>query len=222
MPLHHWGTSVHCNCSPYCCISKLLSKMCSEWLWSHYHLLLSDRQAIPGCHLAAEVVPVEFPSWKFSVTPLLDLSLATYKICISLCQPPTQLTCILWLLIVLQVPWEVCLMSLLLLGYFPEDGNPLILLEDLSIHLEAFQSAAFLPVLLSLDLSLPNSPPTHEADNLPDLIFLRNSQGTDLTVAPLHTYDHYFISFSFSFAPHRLSPHPTPFQSTITSTPSHT
>ncbi|KAJ8398694.1 hypothetical protein AAFF_G00418910, partial [Aldrovandia affinis] len=97
-----------------------------------------------------------------------------------------------------------------LLSSFPEDGTPLILLGDFNIHLEAPQSAAFLPLLHSFDLSLQNSPPTHKAGNLLDLIFLRNCPCSNLTVTPLHTSDHHFISFSLSLVPHPPSPLPTP------------
>ncbi|KAJ8367958.1 hypothetical protein SKAU_G00079860 [Synaphobranchus kaupii] len=41
-----------------------------------------------------------------------------------------------------------------LLSSFPEDGTPLILLGDFNIHLDASQSAAFLPLLRSFDLTL--------------------------------------------------------------------
>ncbi|XP_064181266.1 uncharacterized protein LOC135249679 [Anguilla rostrata] len=97
----------------------------------------------------------------------------------------------------------------ILLSSFPENGAPLILLGDFNIHLEASQSAAFLPLLHSFDLSLQHSPPTHKAGNLLDLVFLRNTTCTGLNVTPLHTSDHHFVSFSLPFPPtHTPSLHP--------------
>ncbi|XP_064179099.1 uncharacterized protein LOC135248407 [Anguilla rostrata] len=93
----------------------------------------------------------------------------------------------------------------ILLSSFPENGAPLILLGDFNIHLEASQSAAFLPLLHSFDLSLQHSPPTHKAGNLLDLVFLRNTTCTGLNVTPLHTSDHHFVSFSLPLPSH---PHP--------------
>ncbi|XP_064157570.1 uncharacterized protein LOC135235714 [Anguilla rostrata] len=68
-----------------------------------------------------------------------------------------------------------------LLSSFPEDGTPLILQGDFNIHLDASQSAAFLPLLHSFNLSLMHSPPTHKAGNLLDLVILRNCSSSDPT-----------------------------------------
>ncbi|KAJ8252065.1 hypothetical protein COCON_G00213770 [Conger conger] len=143
------------------------------------------------------------PSWKFCLPSLI------YP------YPPLNATLsqLLYIVVVYRPPGA--LGSFLdelhtLLSLFPEDGTPLILLGDFNIHLETSQSAAFLPLLHSFDLSLQHPPTTHKAGNLLDMIFLRNCSSSNPTVTPLHMSDHHFISASVPLSPPL-------FQSAVTS-----
>ncbi|KAJ8381301.1 hypothetical protein SKAU_G00020790, partial [Synaphobranchus kaupii] len=114
------------------------------------------------------------PSWSFSVLPLSDISITSFEYHSVLINHPINL----YIIVVYRPPGPLgCFLDELdtLLSSFPEDGTPLILLGDFNIHLDASQSAAFLPLLRSFDLTLQPSPPTHKAGNLLDLVFQRNS-----------------------------------------------
>ncbi|KAJ8365101.1 hypothetical protein SKAU_G00139320 [Synaphobranchus kaupii] len=120
------------------------------------------------------------PSWSFSVLPLSDISITSFEYHSVLINHPINL----YIIVVYRPPGPLgCFLDELdtLLSSFPEDGTPLILLGDFNIHLDASQSAAFLPLLRSFDLTLQPSPPTHKAGNLLDLVFQRNSPCSDVT-----------------------------------------
>ncbi|KAI4880757.1 hypothetical protein NFI96_025941, partial [Prochilodus magdalenae] len=101
-----------------------------------------------------------------------------------------------------------------LLGLFPADGSPLLLLGDFNLPSDKLQSSCLQPLLSSFDLTLNPSPPTHRGGNTLDLVFSRPSPALDLTVTPLHCSDHYFLSFSLSCP--ALPVHITPSHSSFT------
>uniref|UniRef100_A0AAR2KZX5 Reverse transcriptase domain-containing protein n=1 Tax=Pygocentrus nattereri TaxID=42514 RepID=A0AAR2KZX5_PYGNA len=96
-----------------------------------------------------------------------------------------------------------------LLYLFPVGETPLILLGDFNLPLEKLQSSYLLPLLSSFDLTLNQSPPTHRAGNVLDLVFTRPTSATDLVVTPLTCSDHYFLSFSLSLPTFPTSSHTT-------------
>ncbi|XP_064158767.1 uncharacterized protein LOC135236382 isoform X2 [Anguilla rostrata] len=149
------------------------------------------------------------PSWKYSALPLSDLPRFSFEYHSVSITCPTNL----YIVVIYRPPGPLgnFIDELdILLSSFPEDGTPLILLGDFNLHLETSQSSAVLHLLHSFDLSLQSSPPTHKAGNLLDLVFLRNSPCTDITVTPLHTSDHHFVSFSLPLAPSHPPSSPTP------------
>ncbi|XP_064183365.1 uncharacterized protein LOC135250705 isoform X2 [Anguilla rostrata] len=149
------------------------------------------------------------PSWKYSALPLSDLPRFSFEYHSVSITCPTNL----YIVVIYRPPGPLgnFIDELdILLSSFPEDGTPLILLGDFNLHLETSQSSAVLHLLHSFDLSLQSSPPTHKAGNLLDLVFLRNSPCTDITVTPLHTSDHHFVSFSLPLAPSHPPSPPTP------------
>ena len=81
----------------------------------------------------------------------------------------------------------------MLLCSLPDDGTPLILLGDFNIHLEGTQGVDFKSLLTSFDLTLLNTPATHQAGKQLDLILTRNCITDVTSVTPLHISDHYFI-----------------------------
>ncbi|XP_037390642.1 uncharacterized protein LOC119262488 [Pygocentrus nattereri] len=85
-----------------------------------------------------------------------------------------------------------------LLSLFPVGETPLILPGDFNLPLDKLQSSCLLPLLSSFDLTLNQSPPTHRAGNVLDLVFTRPTSAKALVVTPLTCSDHYFLSFSLS------------------------
>nr|XP_054602878.1 uncharacterized protein LOC129164951 [Nothobranchius furzeri] len=80
-----------------------------------------------------------------------------------------------------------------LLSSIPDHDCPTMVLGDMNIHLDNPSSSGFLS-LMSFDLKLVQSPPTHKAGKALDLIFTRNCAIDTISVTPLHLSDHYFIS----------------------------
>ena len=147
------------------------------------------------------------PKWKIRALNLSHLSLSTFEYHAIYITQPVPLT----IIVLYRPPGTIgdFLEELdSLISSFPEDGTPLILLGDFNLP----TAEKYLPVtslLLSFDLSLTPSPPTHKAGNILDLVFTRACSPSNLTVTPVKYSDHCFITFSLSLSSLRSVPtHP--------------
>ncbi|XP_039648583.1 uncharacterized protein LOC120554051 [Perca fluviatilis] len=89
-------------------------------------------------------------------------------------------------------------------SHTPETGLSLVHLNNFNIH--ADKSATYPHLLSSFALSLSPSPPAH---NHLDLIFTINCSTSNLTVTPLHTSDHFLISYPLPLSQPYLNRHRT-------------
>ncbi len=87
-----------------------------------------------------------------------------------------------------------------LLSSIPEDGSPLVVFGDFNIHLDKLYAANFHSILLSFDLKRLTTSSTHISGSQLDLIYTRNCVADNVLVKPLHTSDHYFITFNLYLA----------------------
>ncbi len=87
-----------------------------------------------------------------------------------------------------------------LLSSFPEDGSPLIVFGDFHIHLDRPYAANFHSLLASFDLKRLTTTSTHKSVSQLDLIYTCNCVADNVLVKPLHTSDHYFITFNLHLA----------------------
>ncbi len=99
-----------------------------------------------------------------------------------------------------------------LLSSFPEDGSPLIVFGDFNIHLDRPYAANFHSLLASFDLKRLTTTSTHKSGSQLDLIYTCNCVADNILVKPLHTSDHYFITFNLYLA---TSEPPTPLPVTF-------
>ncbi|XP_067234081.1 uncharacterized protein, partial [Chanodichthys erythropterus] len=88
-----------------------------------------------------------------------------------------------------------------LLSSFPEDGTPLLVLGDFNIHLHKPQAADFHTLLASFDLKRVATSATHKSGNQLDLIYTRCGSTDNTLVTPLHTSDHFLITFTLNLTP---------------------
>ncbi len=86
-----------------------------------------------------------------------------------------------------------------LLSSFPEDGSPLVVFGDFNIHLDKPYAANF-HSLASFDLKRLTTTSAHKSGSQLDLIYTRNCIANKVLVKPLHTSDHYFITFNLHLA----------------------
>ncbi len=89
----------------------------------------------------------------------------------------------------------------MLLSNFPEDGTPLVLLDDFNIHLEKPQATDFNTLLTSFDLKRVSTTATHKSGNQLDLIYTRYCSTDNTLVTPLHTSDHFLITSNLTLTP---------------------
>ncbi len=110
-----------------------------------------------------------------------------------------------------------------LLSSFPEDGSPLIIFGDFNIHLNKPHAVNFLSLLGFFDLKRLTTTSTHKSGSQLDLIYTRNCVADNILVKPLHTSDHYFISFNLHLATSEPPAHlPVTFRRNLCSlSPSH-
>ncbi len=110
-----------------------------------------------------------------------------------------------------------------LLSSFPEDGSPLIVFGDFNIHLNKPHAVNFLSLLGSFDLKSLTTTSTHKSASQLDLIYTHNCVEDNILVKPLHTTDHYLISFNLHLATSEQSaPLPVTFRWNLPSlSPSH-
>ncbi len=99
-----------------------------------------------------------------------------------------------------------------LLSSFPEDGSPLVVFGDFNIHLDKPYAANFHSLLASFDLKCLTTTSTHKSGSQLDLIYTCNCVADNVLVKPLHTSDHYFITFNLHLA---TSEPPTPLPVTF-------
>ncbi len=99
-----------------------------------------------------------------------------------------------------------------LLSSFAEDGSPLVVFGDFNIHLDKPYAANFHSLLASIDLKRLTTTSTHKSGSQLALIYTRNFVADNLLVKPLHTFDHYFITFNLH---HATSEPPTPLPVTF-------
>ncbi len=100
-----------------------------------------------------------------------------------------------------------------LLSPFPEDGRPLIVFGDFNIHLDRPYAANFHSLLASFNLKRLTTTSTHKSGSQLDLIYIRNCVADNVLVKPLHTSDHYFITFNLHLATSEpLTPLPVTFR----------
>ncbi len=99
-----------------------------------------------------------------------------------------------------------------LLSSFPEDGSPLIVFGDFNVHLDRPYAANFHSLLALFDLKHLTTTITHKSGSQLDLIYTRNCVADNVLVKPLHTSDHYFITFNIHLA---TSESPTPLPVTF-------
>lgn len=86
---------------------------------------------------------------------------------------------------------------------FPDTGSPLIVLGDFDLptpDFNSFPSTSFYS-FSSFDLTLSQSPPTHKAGNMLDIIFTRGCSLTNLTATHLHVSNQYVVYFSLISPP---------------------
>ncbi len=83
-----------------------------------------------------------------------------------------------------------------LLSSFPEDGSPLVVFGDFKIHLDKPYAANFHSLLTSFDLKPLTTLSTHKSGSQLELIYTRKCVADNVLVKPLHTSDHYFITFN--------------------------
>ncbi len=93
-----------------------------------------------------------------------------------------------------------------------EDGSPAVVFGDLNIHLDKPYAVNFHSLLASFDLKQLTTTSTHKSGSQLDLIYTRNCVADNVFVKPLHTSDHYFITFNLHRA--TFEP-PTPIQVTF-------
>ncbi len=99
-----------------------------------------------------------------------------------------------------------------LLSSFPEDDRPRVVFGDFNIHLDKPHAANFHSLLASFDLKRLTTTITHKSGSQLDLIYTRNCVADNILVKPLHTSDHYFITFNLHLA---TSVPPTPLPVTF-------
>ncbi len=87
-----------------------------------------------------------------------------------------------------------------LFSSFSKDGSPLIVFGDFDIHLDRPYVANFHSLLASFDLKRLTTTSTHKSGSQLDLIYTRNCVADNILVKPLHTSDHYFITFNLHLA----------------------
>ncbi len=87
-----------------------------------------------------------------------------------------------------------------LLSSFPEHGSPLIVFGDFNIHLDKPYAAHFHSLLASFDIKSLTTTSTHTSGSQLDFIYTRNCVADNVLVKPLHTSDHYFITFNLHLA----------------------
>ncbi len=87
-----------------------------------------------------------------------------------------------------------------LLSSFPEDGSPLIVFGDFNIHLDKPYAAYFHSLLASFDFKRLTTTRTLKSGSQLDLIYTHNCVADNILVKPLHTSDHYFITFNLHLA----------------------
>ncbi len=110
-----------------------------------------------------------------------------------------------------------------LLSSFPEDGRPLIVFGDFNINLSKHYAVNFLSLLASFDLKRLTTTSTHKSGSQLDLIYKRNCIADNILVKPLHTSDHYFITFNLDLTTSEPPTHlPVTFRRNLCSlSPSH-
>ena len=81
-----------------------------------------------------------------------------------------------------------------LLSCSPDDGTPLIVLGDFSIHHEKLHASEFTNFFSSFDLTLPPCPPIHWTGNQLDLDFTRSCSTFAIFVTPLTVSEHHFVT----------------------------
>ncbi len=108
------------------------------------------------------------------------------------------------------------------LSSFPEDGSPLIVFGDFNIHLNK-PAVNFISLLASFDSKQLTTTSTHTSGSQLDLIYTRNCVADNIFVKPLHTADHYLISFNLHLATSEPpAPLPVTFRRNLRSlSPSH-
>ncbi len=106
---------------------------------------------------------------------------------------------------------------------FPEDGRPLIVFGDFNINLSKHYAVNFLSLLASFDLKRLTTTSTHKSGSQLDLIYKRNCIADNILVKPLHTSDHYFITFNLDLITSEPPTHlPVTFRRNLCSlSPSH-
>ncbi|KAK5928563.1 hypothetical protein CgunFtcFv8_013617 [Champsocephalus gunnari] len=156
------------------------------------------------------------PKWSFSLFELPNCTPSTFEFHAVTVTHPIQLT-----IVVLYRP-PGALGNFLeeldnLLSHIPETGPPAVLLGDFNLQTGKIDELTSL--LTAFAFSLSPSPPTHKAGNVLDLIFSRNCTTSNLSVNPLHTSDHFFISFSLPLSKHNklISSHPAPVRHNLRS-----
>ncbi len=81
-----------------------------------------------------------------------------------------------------------------LLSTFHEDGTPLVILGDFSVHLDKPQASDFHTLLASFDLKRVLTMATHKSGNQLDLIYTRHCSTDHMLVTQLHTSDHFLLT----------------------------
>ncbi len=87
-----------------------------------------------------------------------------------------------------------------LLSSFPKDGSPLIVFGDFNIHLDGPYAANVHSLLASFDLKHLTTTSIHKSGSQLDLVYTCNCVSDNVLVKPLHTTDHYFITFNLHLA----------------------
>ncbi|KAK1794893.1 hypothetical protein P4O66_009899 [Electrophorus voltai] len=119
------------------------------------------------------------PEWHFTPLSFSTLSISSFEFHTITLSFPTKLLIIL----IYHPPGSLdhFIDDLdILLGQFPIEGNPLILLGDFNLPSDKLHSSCILPLLTAFDLTLNHSPPTHKAGNVLDLIFTRTTTTSDI------------------------------------------
>ncbi len=88
----------------------------------------------------------------------------------------------------------------------------ILVFGDFNIHLDKPYAANFHSLLKSFDLKCLTTTSTHKSGSQLDLIYTRNYVADNVLVKPLHTSDHYFITFNLHLA---TSEPPTPLPVTF-------